>query len=163
MPSTPPSLAKPSPLPPARLEETLLLLFSRSPYCSQPTPFCRMSPGFQGPNRTPGASARGARFLSPTPPLRQLELERLSPAAFSRAAPATPAPGARRAPRRGPVYRAPGSQQSDASTSPRSTSSPQPGRPLPAPAAPSGLGPAPLVARTRRPRPTRPRPLGLPF
>lgn len=37
MPSTPPSLAKPSPLPPARLE-TLLLLFSRSPYCSQPTP-----------------------------------------------------------------------------------------------------------------------------
>lgn len=35
MPSTPPSLAKPSPLPPARLE-TLLLLFSRSPTAVNP-------------------------------------------------------------------------------------------------------------------------------
>lgn len=163
MPSTPPSLAKPSPLPPAR-SETLLLLFSRSPYCSQPTPssfrppslypkskvpripyfpllrdsgsrlphlvqdpfdpslsllpFCRMSLGFQGPSRIPGVSP----VLSPTPSLSRLELERLSPAAFSRAAPATPAPGARGAPRRGSVYRTPGSHQS--------ASLPQPGRPL---------------------------------
>lgn len=70
MPSTPPSLAKPNPLPPARLE-TLLLLFSRSPYCSQPTP------SFHPPSLYPQIQGSPNRSLTPL-------LERLKQSAASR-------------------------------------------------------------------------------